>query len=240
MVGHRQGGDPVGGQVGGGQRHGVDVPAAQPRGGHDLFGGEAVAGGDAEAVPGVLAGGEEGGGAVVEGLDLVGHQCCPSGSGSGRWVAGAAGWGCGAGAVGCVGWGRLVAVRADDGAELGAVAVPVARQHGRGPLDGGEVGGGAAVGGLAALGTHEVRDVEREMTELRPCLVDRGGGLRGRPTGVVETVGDGGQHGGDGSAVVVAEVHRVGVADGPQQVVGELVEPAEQGVQRRRAPGRGR
>ena len=142
---------------------GVHVPAAEAGGGHDLFGGEAVAGGDAEAVPGVLAGGDEGGGAVVEGLDLVGHQCCPSGSGSSDGSGSA-----GAGAVGCVGWGRLVAVRADDGAELGAVGVPVARPHPGGALDGGEVGGGAAVGGFAALGADQVRDVERETAQLLP------------------------------------------------------------------------
>src|SRR4051794_7753926 len=86
VVGHLQGGDPVGAQLGGGQGDGVDVPAAQLRGGHDLFGGQAVGGGDAEAVPGVGAGGGEGRGAVVEGLDLVGHgrdssqkvNCCGS------------------------------------------------------------------------------------------------------------------------------------------------------------------
>jgi hypothetical protein len=70
VVGDGQGGDPVRGEVGGSERNGADVPATEPRGGHDLLGGQAVAGDDAEAVPGVLAGGEESGGAVVEGLDL--------------------------------------------------------------------------------------------------------------------------------------------------------------------------
>ena len=59
------------------------------------------------------------------------------------------------------------------------------------------------------------------------------GGLRGADAGVVEAVLDGGQHEGD---VVCRSSWRkstgVGVADGAQQVVGELVEPAEQGVQR--------
>jgi hypothetical protein len=41
---------------------------------------------------------------------------------------------------------------------------------------------------------------------------------------------DGGQLGADIGAVVVAEVHRIGVADGPQQVAGECVEPVEQAV----------
>ena len=49
---------------------------------------------------------------------------------------------------------------------------------------------------------------------------------------MLDAVLDGGQHEGDVVSLVVAEVDRVGVADGPQQVVGELVEPAEQGVQR--------
>ena len=45
VVGNRDGGDPVGGDIGGGERDGVHVPAAEAGGGHDLLGGQAVAGG---------------------------------------------------------------------------------------------------------------------------------------------------------------------------------------------------
>jgi hypothetical protein len=49
---------------------------------------------------------------------------------------------------------------------------------------------------------------------------------------VFDAVLDGGQYEGDVVSLVVAEIHRVGVADGPQQVAGELIEPPEQRVQR--------
>jgi hypothetical protein len=79
VVGDLQGGDPIGGDLGSGQRQGADVPPAEVGGGHDLLGGQAVAGDGAELVPGVGARGDERGGAVGEGFDLVCHGSCLSG-----------------------------------------------------------------------------------------------------------------------------------------------------------------
>src|SRR6185295_12737152 len=104
-----------------------------------------------------------------------------------------------------------VDVRADDGAELAAVGVPVARPDPGGALGGGEVGGGAAVGGFAALGADQVRDVEHEAAQLSPSGGQGPCALRGAVAGAGDAVDDGGQHDGDvGLLVVVAEVHRVG------------------------------
>ena len=101
-------------------------------------------------------------------------------------------------------------------------------RHGTG---GPRCGGGAAVGGFAALGADQVRDVEHEAAQLSPSGGQGPCALRGAVAGAGNAVDDGGQHDGDvGLLVVVAEVHRVGLGEGALQVAGELVEPAEQVV----------
>jgi hypothetical protein len=79
VIGDGDRGDAVLGQIGGGECDGAHVPSAEACGGHGLFGGEAVAGDGAQAVPGVLAGGDEGRGAVGEGFDFVRHESFLSG-----------------------------------------------------------------------------------------------------------------------------------------------------------------